>query len=875
MAKKQDKSAAETAIRDTILAYRKESEDASRDRARLVRDNWDAIHGRHDFSHKQKHQSKEWLPESSMALEQIGAFMKRALVDFGRWFKAEPIGLGPTPIPQEAAERLIGEALHSVDFPTLVADAIKLASIESMATAKIHGRIVTDRRFFAERGVRFIEKDEDGQIRIERVVEAKVRREEFERWQLAIDLVPFSDFFPDPRGRKLYEVHRVERDLHELREMEEKGVYDPDVVNLIEEDFERAEDEASKLVRTAQTRSQPPPFRKRVVLDECWGTILSRRGRVLETAVVATIANEKYLIRPPEDNPFWHGESPFVSEPLIRVPLSVWHKAILDHAVPLNRVMSELLNLIIDGGFKSVWGLGQVRPDVMENPEEITDGIPQGFSAVLKPGTPANQKWYERVDTPGEVREGLGVFQAVSQAHQKATAVPDIKIGALPPKQVLACVPTDCEALTPTGWRMPDTLSVGDEVLGFNLQTGQCEWTWIERLYFYDDAPTVRYQSAKFDVVCTADHKWVQRTNGRYPDGQRRGPSKLLPVAPSRHLLQAAPAPDGKGLGELPIHQLLDRPNLVAEVLRMTSAERQAFIMGVLAGEGSVNKSKLTPHHSVVMAQNDGPVLDAFRIACTLEGIATSEYTPTLGRPCRRVSLLRYSYRSTVTFKVSEGPRQRVWCPVTPLKTWVMRTPRGEGRQGRTITITGNTEIAQVVESTSTIFEGVARDFEDRWMERVLGKIWKVQWQHLDDFSPGELLGVLGTRNALLLQRMLPEERFALMVPSWRFRVFGIRAILSRAKDFQKIVTFLELLGKNEVLAAAFEQEFSVQKLLAHIVKTLDIDPDELRRDEGEQPVAQMGVPTGGNGKVRLPNPANLPATVPLREGLSAGRAVG
>lgn len=628
MAKKQDKSAAETAIRDTILAYRKESEDASRDRARLVRDNWDAIHGRHDFSHKQKHQSKEWLPESSMALEQIGAFMKRALVDFGRWFKAEPIGLGPTPIPQEAAERLIGEALHSVDFPTLVADAIKLASIESMATAKIHGRIVTDRRFFAERGVRFIEKDEDGQIRVERVVEAKVRREEFERWQLAIDLVPFSDFFPDPRGRKLYEVHRVERDLHELREMEEKGVYDPDVVNLIEEDFERAEDEASKLVRTAQTRSQPPPFRKRVVLDECWGTILSRRGRVLETDVVATIANEKYLIRPPEDNPFWHGESPFVSEPLIRVPLSVWHKAILDHAVPLNRVMSELLNLIIDGGFKSVWGLGQVRPDVMENPEEITDGIPQGFSAVLKPGTPTGQQWYERVDTPGEVREGLGVFQAVSQAHQKATAVPDIKIGALPPKQVLA------------------------------------------------------------------------------------------------------------------------------------------------------------------------------------------------------------------------------------------------------------TEIAQVVESTSTIFEGVARDFEDRWMERVLGKIWKVQWQHLDDFSPGELLGVLGTRNALLLQRMLPEERFALMVPSWRFRVFGIRAILNRAKDFQKIVTFLELLGKNEVLAAAFEQEFSVQKLLAHIVKTLDIDPDELRRDEDEPvvtPPPGLEVPgAGGNGKgrVALPNPENLPAAVPLREGLSAGRAV-
>lgn len=624
MPKAKAPSRSESAIKDCILAYRKESLDSRRNRERLVRDNWAAIHGEHDWSHKQKHQSKEWLPESAMALEQIGAFMKRSLVDFGEWYDAKPIGVGETPIPSEAAEELIGEALNSVDFPTIVSDAIKLASIESLATAKIHGRIVTDRRFYAERGVRFVEVNGDGgEIRIERVVEPKVKTEEVRRWQLAIDLVPFEAYFPDPRGRKLYEIHRVERDLHELREMEEGGVYDPAVIELIVEDFERAEDEAAKLARTAQTKTQPPAFRKRVVIDECWGTLLSKTGRVMETNIVSALANEKYVIRPPEDNPFWHGESCFVSEPLIRIPLSVWHKAILDHAVPLNRVMSEILNLIIDGGFRGVWGLGQVRPDIMENPEEITDGIPQGFSAVLKSGVPIGQKWYERVDTTGSVAEGLPVFQALSQAHQKATAVPDIKIGGLPQKQVLA------------------------------------------------------------------------------------------------------------------------------------------------------------------------------------------------------------------------------------------------------------TEISQVVESTSTIFEGIARDFEDRWIEKVLDKTWKTQWQHLDDFSPDELLGILGPRDALLLQRMLPEERFAMMAKAWRWRVFGIRAVLSRARDFQKLATFLELLGNNRALAEAFQQEYSIGKLLLNVIKTIDIDPEGLKRDPNEPVVLPAEPGRGGtNGKVAMPNPGNIPAAVPLPEEIFGGRRV-
>ena len=599
MAKKESRS--ESSIRQIVMAYRREAEEGKRIRERLVRDNWDAIHGRHDWSHKGKHQSKEWLPESAMALEQVGSFMKRALVDFGQWFSADGVGRGPTPVPPKSAELLMAEMLRRVDFPTFVADAIKIASVESLATAKIHGNMMTDRHFFAEPGISLVEEEVGGIMRVVPKFRTEIKTMDVERWQLAIDLVPFEGWFPDPRGRKLYEIHRVERDLHEFVQSAEDGTYDPEVARLITEDFEELEDESAKLVRTGQARAERPPFRKRVVLDECWGTLVNRQGKVLEKNIVTTIANEKYLARPPESNPFWHRKSPFVSEPLIRVPLSVWHKAILDHAVPLNRVMSELMNLILDEGFRRVWGLGQVRPDIMEAPEEISDGIPVGYSAVLKPGVPPGQQWYERVDTPGNPADALGVFAAIDRSHQKATAVPDIKLGITPPRQTTA------------------------------------------------------------------------------------------------------------------------------------------------------------------------------------------------------------------------------------------------------------TAIVEAKEETAGIFDGIARDYEDRWIEKVLERVWETIWQHLDDLTEDELVAILGVQEALALTRMTAEQRFATMVKAVRFKVHGIRAVLNRTKDFQKLMALLELLSKSEPLAMTFQQQYSIIKLLAQLLKAIDIDPDSLKRDPNE-PQLMPAVPgAGGNGRAALP----------------------
>jgi len=150
------------------------------------------------------------------------------------------------------------------------------------------------------------------------------------------------------------------------------------------------------------------------------------------------MANDKYLIRKPTPNPFWHQESPFVAIPLIQVPFSVWHKALFDHAVQINFAQNELYNLIIDGGIGSVWGIRQLRMDDLEDPSQVSDGVPQGVTLQVKNSLPHGAKVLENVTESVVPRESMAVFEMLSREFAASSLSNELKMGSLPPKQVKA-----------------------------------------------------------------------------------------------------------------------------------------------------------------------------------------------------------------------------------------------------------------------------------------------------------------------------------------------------------------------------------------------------------------------------------------------------
>jgi hypothetical protein len=447
----QGKLASEGEILRAIDRYRENAWRARWSRADLNKQAWDFYHGRQDFSHKMKHQSKEFLPDFPMAVEQIAGTIEQGLVDFSDWFDVEAMSDQPIIDPGTIRklltyflERLYepgNQAESAYTISRCVGDAVKMGLLEAVLTVKVYAVDLETPRFVLERGsvpMAAGNHPVTGELVIYEQPTEHVRRVVIPQTRLAIDIVPWEDFFPDPSNQGLYTIHEVSRSLADLRQNPD---YNPEVLDRIAAGRQWTSSggtmpDYEKRRRSGQAQTEEGALPGRV--RETWGRVVDLRDgkELLPEGLVTTAANE--FLREPGPNPFWHGKRPFVCAPLVRVPLSSVHKSLSDHAVPMARAQNEMMNLMIDGGLASVWGVRQIRTDLLENPEEVSEGIPQGYTGVLKPGTPVNEKFLERVDDGSEPQFGVDMLNRLGAAFQSALVLPDLARGVLPPRQVKA-----------------------------------------------------------------------------------------------------------------------------------------------------------------------------------------------------------------------------------------------------------------------------------------------------------------------------------------------------------------------------------------------------------------------------------------------------
>lgn len=432
-------SAADLTVIKHVLDCRKESEDARSGRLKKNKINRDMYMGEQDFSYKQPGQSTEFLPKIPIAVENMSAFIRRGLTQFGDWFSAD-LGQNVPPIitPDQIRELLklymtkvyCNESV--VDISTVISDGVKSGCLESLMIFKVHGYISLERYFSIEPGEPIINPDRTVTYTEHLVANEKAT------WRPRVDLIKQEDYFPDPSGQGLYEIHEVERDYSKVVEMAEAGIYDLAVVKKIDEDYRERREETRTAKDVGHSESTPPDFRKKILISEYWGHLLDGEGNIAHRNIVCAIANKKYLIRKPEPNPFWHGESPFVVAPIIRVPHSVWHKALYDHASQLNIALNELFNLMLDGGLAQVWGIKQLRMSDLVDPTQVSGGIPQGTTLIVKDTLPPGSKVMEQV-TEGEVPvDAKVIYEAVQAEFAQAALSNELKMGGLPQRNVKA-----------------------------------------------------------------------------------------------------------------------------------------------------------------------------------------------------------------------------------------------------------------------------------------------------------------------------------------------------------------------------------------------------------------------------------------------------
>lgn len=413
-----------------VLACWNEAYFSKRNRMILNRDNFAMYQLEHSFEHKQEGQSREVLSKVRNAVESIKAFFQQALADLDDWFRITARdgtdGVGGLITPDEM-QKVMNYMLKQADYFAHVGFSIQTGLLGSLSVSEVTGELVPKPKFKTR-------KEGKGSTYKKHVVVTDDKA-----WELRFMTIRQEDYYPDPNG-DMYRIHERMVDMHVVRALAagDDAIYDKEAVEKLQPWGQDDLQEFKKARETGQNQ-YVPLIRPRVKITEFWGTVVDNiNGILLAENVLITLANRSEVIRKPTENPWWHQKPNTVSAALIEVAHSVWGIALMDAGTKHTRTLTELFNLMIDSAMKAVWGVNQIRTDVLDDPTQITDGLRWGVNLKVNSSLPPGAKAAETVIT-GEVQSDvITMYNLLNQEALTSMKTNDMRMGAQPQEQVKA-----------------------------------------------------------------------------------------------------------------------------------------------------------------------------------------------------------------------------------------------------------------------------------------------------------------------------------------------------------------------------------------------------------------------------------------------------
>ena len=415
-----------------VLACRDEAREARNTRMDLNKNNFNAYQLQQDFSDKRPGQSTEVLPKVKMAVEQTKSFFQQALADIGDWWKIvrndgkleDPADL----ITPGEVYSLTNYMLKQAKYFDHIGDTVWYALLGSLGITQITGRLKVKPKYVAR-------KQGKGE-NYKKVLEMT----EDKTWELVLKEIRQGNYYPDPTGNGLYEIFEDFADKYHVLACSEGdyAIYDKEEVEELGNmsDKESLGDGGPTREEETGQDNENSTHRPTVKLTRFYGNIVSQTtGKLLYENVFVTVANDSCIIQGPTPNPYWHQESDIVAAPLMTVPGSVWHTALMDSPAQLNEAMTELFNLMLDAGFSNVHSIKQVRVDWLEDVSQIADGIKSGDTLKINSQAPPGAKVIEDVVVGQFPQQVFNVANMLQQEYNASALTSDLRGGITPMKQ--------------------------------------------------------------------------------------------------------------------------------------------------------------------------------------------------------------------------------------------------------------------------------------------------------------------------------------------------------------------------------------------------------------------------------------------------------
>lgn len=396
-----------------LETYRTEAEYArisgpnSRDFTWLM--NLDLYWNRFDFSKKAPWQAREVMPELPQYVDRFAAAMRTALTQSPHFFTVQIHNDSEGDL-SDVIRKFIEINLdrcgrspsgHPVDFGTKFEEIIKMGAL------MMNSVMVTSK------------KDNLGTY-------------------TSVEPIDPYNLWLDPTGRGLYRIRRIEIDLHDLLAMSQDKdatgafLYNRDAIASCQASSVQALMRAEREKRTG-TGQWVYGNRIPVVLHEYRCTLIDNQGNLRGENLLCVVANNSFLIRGPEKNPFWHQKDWVITAPIVNVPMSPYGRSYVENFASIARTFNELTNLLLDGVFTSAMKAFVAIPSLLEDPSQIDEGVhPNVVFRAQEGSVPSDVlKEFSLGQLPADA---ITIWQALKKELQEGAAFNEIALGQLAPK---------------------------------------------------------------------------------------------------------------------------------------------------------------------------------------------------------------------------------------------------------------------------------------------------------------------------------------------------------------------------------------------------------------------------------------------------------
>ncbi len=396
-----------------LEGYRQEAEGARKggpnNRDDKWEDNWNLYWNRFDFSKKASWQAKETLPEVPAFVDRFAASLKEAL-------NATPSSFYTVNDDTDAEGDLAQAVKRATDVWLSRCGRNQMGQITGFSSV-------------------FEEQMKMGAIMS--TCALVTWKEDVKGGRVSIETQDPRSCWLDHTGRSLYRVRRIELDMHDLKKL--VGMKDgagKSIYHLEElEKLTGAILEEERLLREQSTGhgQETTSVRKPVVLHEYLASILDHEGELVADQGLSIVANNKFIIRGPEKNPFWHGQDWLLMAPLIPVPLSPYGRSYMEDFGALAKTFNELSNLILDAATTSAMKSFALTPSMLLDPNQVAEGMVPNKLWLLEDGV-LPKDFLKEIDLGTLDASAVTVWQMIKNELTEAAHQNEVGLGQFAPK---------------------------------------------------------------------------------------------------------------------------------------------------------------------------------------------------------------------------------------------------------------------------------------------------------------------------------------------------------------------------------------------------------------------------------------------------------